>query len=529
MWSSIVPRIRDNTNNDSASSTRWSTAGTGARRRGARPRPRRPRDDRRAVARVGAGLRERRYRREPAGSDHRARGPRARPAPHGGHEPGGLLRPPRGSQRGVRPRGVAGRFPHHPARGRPPARRAEPRGGPATRPGRGRRDRGGYRAGAAAGGGADRGRRLRDRGRDRQPADLGARLRAVRPPETYRSGGRQGKDLAERTARRELGTHHRRRGCEERLLRLRAGRTGAGGRGRPGGAGIRAGVPGGYQRLLRRGRPLGRGRHERDHQERHQRSVRIRRPLPARRSVGGPVAAVAARRRARRAPGRLPLRGGRVPPLQLGRVPRRSDPARPNPLLLVLRPDRPEPALPSGHSRARAVRRGSSRLSRAGGRLPAQRRRGRRRRPRTRPHRERAFPPGNRQPHPVRQAEPSRDRASRARAALQLHGLRAGVGFRRGRIAAVREEPLHGGLGRLGRRRERGSTSSASSMPTTTSTGVRTCPGARCRPISRSTTRRSAPSASPGGCRSPTTSGRSRSRSGSRSSRGTTSFARASR
>ena len=50
-------------------------------------------------------------------------------------------------------------------------------------------------------------------------------------------------------------------------------------------------------------------------------------------------------------------------------------------------------------------------------------------------------------------------------------------------------------------------------------------PRARCRPTSASTTRRSARSASPGGCPSPTTSGSSRSRTGSRSSRATTSFA----
>ena len=133
----------------------------------------------------------------------------------------------------VRPVGIAGRFPPDPAGGRSPARGAEPRGGPAPRLGGGRRDRAGHRAGPAPRSGADRGRRLRDRGRDCQPADLGPRLRAVRPPETDRSGGRQGKDLAERPARRELGIHHRRRGREERLLRLRTGRAGEGGRRAP--------------------------------------------------------------------------------------------------------------------------------------------------------------------------------------------------------------------------------------------------------------------------------------------------------
>ena len=45
-------------------------------RRRARPCPRRPGDACRPVARVGAGFRERRHRREPAGRDHRACGPR---------------------------------------------------------------------------------------------------------------------------------------------------------------------------------------------------------------------------------------------------------------------------------------------------------------------------------------------------------------------------------------------------------------------------------------------------------------------
>ena len=225
---------------------------------------------------------ESRHRREPAGRDHRARGPRAGSAPYRRHEPGRFLYVAGGPRRGVRPGGVAARVPHHPAGGRPPARRAEPRGGLAARPGRGRGDRRRHRAGAAPRSRADRSRRLRDRGRDRQPADLGPRLRALRPPEADGPGGRAGADLAERAARRELGIHHRRRGREERLLRLRAGRAGPGGWRRPGGAGIRAGVSGGHERLLRRGRPLGRRRHERDHQERHQRAVRFRRPLPAR-------------------------------------------------------------------------------------------------------------------------------------------------------------------------------------------------------------------------------------------------------
>ena len=271
--------------------------------------------------------------------------PRARPQPHHGHEPGGLLRPPRRSQRGVRPPGVAGRLPHHPARERPPPSRAELRGRSAARPGLGRGDRPGHRAGAAPRGGADRGGRVRDRGRDRQPADLGPRLRAVRPAETDGAGGPGGPDLAERPARRELGTHHRRGGRAERLLRLRSGRAGE------------------HRRVLGRGRPLRRRRHERSHEERHQRPRRLRRLLPARRRDGGPAAAVAARRRARRARGRRALRGGRVPSLQLGRVPRRADPARPHALFPLLRPNRPEPALTCTTSAAADSTTRSSRLS----------------------------------------------------------------------------------------------------------------------------------------------------------------------
>ncbi len=430
-------------------------AGPPARCRRAPARPRRLRTGRRPVARVGAGLRQRRHGREPAGSDDRARRSRARPAPLRGHEPGGLLRPAGGSQRGVRPRGLAGRFPHDPPGGHPTPRRAELRGGPAARPRRGRGDRPRHRGGAAPRGGADRGRRLRDRGRDCQPAHLGPRLRALRAPRADGPGGRARPALAERPARRELGTDHRRRGREERLLRLRAGRAGAGGRGRPGGAGVRPGVPGGHERVLGRGRPLRRRRHERGHQERHQRPFRLRRPLPAGRPVGGPAAAVAARRRTRRAGGRCALRGGRVPALQLGRLLRRAHPARPHPFLRLLRSDRPAPAVPAGHPRPRALRRRARGLPRAGGRLPAERRRNGRGRSRARPHRERAVPAGDRQPDPVRQARPPGERPAFAHAALQLHELRARVGLRRRGIPAVRPEPLHGGGAGIGSRAER--------------------------------------------------------------------------
>ena len=60
------------------------------------------------------------------------------------------------------------------------------------------------------------------------------------------------------------------------------------------------------------------------------------------------------------------------------------------------------------------------------------------------------------------------------------------------------------------------------------STGARTCPAARSRLIFGSTTRPSVHSASPGGCPSPTTSGSSRSTTGSPSLRETTSFGQAS-
>ena len=218
-----------------------------AARRLSRPRHR---DGRRPVPRDGPGLRERRHRGEAARGHGRARRPRAGSAPHRGHEPERLLRPTRRAQRRVRPRGVAGRVPHDPAGERPPSRRAEPRGGPAARPRRGRGDRARHRGGAARRGGTVRGRRLRDRGRDSQPAHLGPRLRAVRPAEADGAGGRAGPALAERPARRELGVHHRRGGREERVLRLRAGRPREGGRGRAGRAGVRAGVPGGHERVL---------------------------------------------------------------------------------------------------------------------------------------------------------------------------------------------------------------------------------------------------------------------------------------
>ena len=98
------------------------------------------------------------------------------------------------------------------------------------------------------------------------------------------------------------------------------------------------------------------------------------------------------------------------------------------------------------------------------------------RRPRPRPHRERAVPARDRQPHPVRQAEPPRERPARPRPCATTSPTTRGFPTSSGRS--------RGGSWRATPRWARsspssaraGSTSCACSTPTTTSTGARTCP-----------------------------------------------------